>query len=45
MEASDNDYGDLSSVLEGNSAIFIADTAKWASKNHQRFRKKVKNQF
>jgi large subunit ribosomal protein L10 len=25
MEASDNDYGDLPSVLTGNSAIFIGD--------------------
>ncbi len=27
MEASANDYGDLPSVLTGNSAIFIADVA------------------
>ena len=27
MEASDNDYGDLPSVLTGNSAIFISDIA------------------
>jgi large subunit ribosomal protein L10 len=27
MEASDNDYGDLPSVLTGNSAIFISDVA------------------
>jgi large subunit ribosomal protein L10 len=27
MEASDNDYGELPSVLTGNSAIFISDVA------------------
>lgn len=40
MEASDNDYGDLSSVLTGNSAIFIADIANAPGKIIRDFRKK-----
>lgn len=40
MEASDNDYGDLPSVLTGNSAIFIADIANAPGKIIRDFRKK-----
>ncbi|MGL4385429.1 MAG: 50S ribosomal protein L10 [Flavobacterium sp.] len=41
MEASDNDYGDLPSVLTGNSAIFIADVANAPGKIIKDFRKKA----
>jgi len=40
MEASANDYGDLSSVLKGNSSIFIADIANSPAKIIKDFRKK-----
>lgn len=40
MEASSNDYGDLSSVLKGNSSIFIADIANAPAKIIKDFRKK-----
>ena len=40
MEASSNDYGDLSSVLKGNSSIFIADIANQPAKIIKDFRKK-----
>ena len=40
MEASSNDYGDLSSVLKGNSSIFIADVANAPAKIIKDFRKK-----
>ena len=40
MEASDNDYGDLPSVLTGNSAIFISDIANAPGKIIKDFRKK-----
>ena len=40
MEASDNDYGDLASVLKGNSSIFIADIANAPGKIIKEFRKK-----
>jgi large subunit ribosomal protein L10 len=40
MEASDNDYGDLPSVLTGNSAIFISDVANGPGKIIKEFRKK-----
>ena len=40
MEASENDYGDLPSVLTGNSAIFIADVANAPGKIIKDFRKK-----
>ena len=40
MEASDNDYGDLPSVLTGNSAIFISDVANAPGKIIRDFRKK-----
>ena len=40
MEASANDYGDLPSVLKGNSSIFIADIANAPAKIIKDFRKK-----
>jgi large subunit ribosomal protein L10 len=40
MEASNNDYGDLASVLKGNSSIFIADIANAPAKIIKDFRKK-----
>ena len=40
MEASDNDYGDLTSVLKGNTSMFIADTANGPAKIIKEFRKK-----
>ena len=40
MEASTNDYGDLPSVLTGNSAIFISDVANAPGKIIKDFRKK-----
>ncbi|MGL2988322.1 50S ribosomal protein L10 [Flavobacterium sp. RSSA_27] len=40
MEASDKDYGDLPSVLTGNSAIFISDVANAPGKIIKDFRKK-----
>ena len=40
MEASANDYGDLPSVLTGNSAIFIADVANAPGKIIKDFSKK-----
>jgi large subunit ribosomal protein L10 len=40
MEASANDYGDLPSVLIGNSAIFISDVANAPGKIIKDFRKK-----
>ena len=40
MEASSNDYGDLPSVLSGNSAIFIAEVANAPGKIIKEFRKR-----
>ena len=40
MEASDKDFGDLASVLKGNSAIFMADIANAPGKIIKEFRKK-----
>jgi len=40
MEASTNDYGDLPSVLKGNSSVFIADVANAPAKIIKDFRKK-----
>ncbi len=40
MEVSSNDYGDLPSVLKGNSAIFVADVANAPGKIIKDFRKK-----
>jgi len=39
MQASDNEYGDLSSVLKGNTSMFIADTANGPAKIIKEFRK------
>lgn len=40
MQASANEYGDLASVLKGNSSIFIADIANAPAKIIKDFRKK-----
>jgi large subunit ribosomal protein L10 len=40
MEASDTNYGDLPSVLKGNTSIMIADTANGPAKIIKEFRKK-----
>lgn len=40
MEASANDYGDLPSILKGNSSIFIATIASAPAKIIKDFRKK-----
>jgi len=40
MEATGNEYGDLASVLKGNSSIFIADIANAPAKIIKDFRKK-----
>ena len=40
MEASSNDYGDLPTILTGNSAIFIAETANAPGKIIKEFRKR-----
>ena len=40
MEASDNDYGDLSSVLKGNTSILIAENGNSPAKIIKEFRKK-----
>ena len=40
MEASVNEYGDLPSVLKGNSSIFISETANAPAKIIKDFRKK-----
>mgnify|MGYP003563934971 FL=1 len=40
MEASENEYGDLPSILKGNSAIMIAETASAQAKIIKEFRKK-----
>ena len=40
MEASANEYGDLASVLKGNSSIFIANIANAPAKIIKDFRKK-----
>ena len=40
MEASTNEYGELPSILTGNSAIFISDTANAPGKIIKEFRKK-----
>jgi large subunit ribosomal protein L10 len=40
MQASANDYGDLPSILKGNSSIFIADIANAPAKIIKDFRKK-----
>ena len=40
MQVSDNEYGDLSSVLKGNTSMFIADSANGPAKIIKEFRKK-----
>jgi len=40
MEASDNNYGELPTVLKGNTSIFISDTANAPGKIIKEFRKK-----
>lgn len=40
MEASENDYGDLPSVLAGNTSIMIAETGNAPAKIIKEFRKK-----
>ncbi len=40
MEASANDYGDLPTILKGNSSIFISDVANVPAKILKDFRKK-----
>ena len=40
MEASDNDYGDLPSVLAGNTSIMIAENSNAPAKVIKEFRKK-----
>lgn len=40
MEASDNDYGDLPSVLKGNTSIMIAESGNVPAKIIKDFRKK-----
>lgn len=40
MEASDKEYGDLPSILKGNSAIMIAEAANAPAKVIKEFRKK-----
>lgn len=40
MEASANDYGDLPTILKGNSSVFISETANAPAKIIKDFRKK-----
>ena len=40
MEASDSDFGDLPTVLKGNTSIFIAEAANGPAKIIKEFRKK-----
>jgi len=40
MEASENDYGDLPSILKGNTSIFISETGNAPAKLIKEFRKK-----
>ena len=42
MEASDSNYGDLPSVLKGNTSIMISETANGPAKIIKDFRKKGK---
>lgn len=41
MEKSSNDYGDLPSILKGNSAVLISDTGNAPAKLIKDFRKKT----
>jgi large subunit ribosomal protein L10 len=45
MEASGNDYGELPSVLTGNSAIFISEVANGPGKIIKDFRKNQQSHF
>ncbi len=40
MEASDNNYGDLASILKGNTSILLSETANAPAKIIKEFRKK-----
>ncbi|WP_026704165.1 50S ribosomal protein L10 [Flavobacterium soli] len=40
MEASDKEYGDLPSILKGNTSIFLSETANAPAKIMKEFRKK-----
>ena len=40
MEASDKEYGDLATILKGNTSIFLSDTANAPAKIIKEFRKK-----
>ena len=40
MEASDKDFGDLTSVLKGNTSMLVADAANAPAKLIKEFRKK-----
>ena len=42
MEASDKEFGELQSVLKGNTSLMIAETANGPAKLIQEFRKKSK---
>lgn len=43
MEASEKDFGDLPSVLKGNTSIMLAESANAPAKLIKEFRKKTKN--
>lgn len=43
MEASDKDFGDLPSVLKGNTSIMLAESANAPAKLIKEFRKKTKD--
>ena len=43
MEASDKEFGDLSSVLKGNTSMMIAEAANAPAKLIKEFRKKTKD--
>ncbi len=45
MEASDKDFGDLTSVLKGNTSMLVADAANAPAKLIKEFRKKSDKPF
>jgi large subunit ribosomal protein L10 len=45
MEASDKDFGDLPSVLKGNTSMLVAEAANAPAKLIKEFRKKSKKPF
>lgn len=45
MEASDKDFGDLTSVLKGNTSMLVADAANAPTKLIKEFRKKSDKPF